>query len=61
MEDELKYGVWYLPAADTDRGMPAAVCSCGASKYHMRVKILYRWAERHREQTGHPLLGRGQG
>lgn len=46
---------WYVPAADTGRGMPAAVCSCGDAKYHMQVKKLHRWAQKHAERTGHRM------
>lgn len=49
-------GVYYSPAHDNDTGLPGAICTCGASKYHMRLKVLQQWARRHGAKTGHGLL-----
>ena len=43
---------YYEPAVGTG-GLPAAMCTCGWSKYHARIKVLRAAAKKHYNKTGH--------
>lgn len=44
--------MYYEPAVATG-GLPAAICTCGWKKHHVRLKVLKAAAEKHYIKTGH--------
>lgn len=48
-----KEPVMYYESPAASGGLPAAKCTCGWSKHHMRLNVLKRAAEKHYNKTGH--------
>ena len=51
--------IHYESPAGNESPLPAAMCSCGWVKRHVRLKTVYLKALQHSRETGHIMLEKG--